>query len=334
MVTRKEVALKAGVSVATVSNVFNQKVFVLPETVAKVKQAAEELRYVPNFTARSLSLGHSYQIGIAVSECSNPHHMEIFKAISKYAADQGFMVTLFSMDERFERMLDFFRQRQFDAFINFSNRIYPEELIDLLEHKNTVLVNFCEDNGLNFSLDTYEATVVAMARLRDFGHKNVGYISTMDHFRWREDPRGKAFLENRAKMGFCCNDEYIELNDDNNMPSEEAGYLLTKKLMNAHNEITALFATNDLSALGAIRALNEAGLRVPEDVSVVGCDGISIGEFYTPRLSTIWFDKDEYGRMIAEETIRYINDNEHGGKKNFRMVCTYLERASTAPART
>ncbi len=333
MVTRKEVALKAGVSVATVSNVFNQKVFVAPETVAKVKNAAEELRYVPNFTARSLSLGHSYQIGITVSECSNPHHMEIFNAISKYASDKGFMVTLFSMNERFESMLDFLRQRQFDAFVNFSNRIYPEELIDLLELKDTVLVNFRDNNGLHFLLDNYDATVTAMNRLRELGHRNVGYISTMDCFRWREDLRGKAFLENRAAMGFCCNDEYIAFNEDNNIPSEEAGYLLAKKLLKSYPEITALFATNDLSALGAFRALNEAGLRVPEDVSVIGCDGISIGEFYTPRLSTIWFDKDEYGRMIAEETIKYINKEEHGGHKDFRMVCKYLERASTAPAR-
>lgn len=333
MVTRKEVALKAGVSVATVSNVFNQKVFVLPETVAKVKQAAEELRYVPNFTARSLSLGHSYQIGIAVSECSNPHHMEIFKAISKYAANQGFMVTLFSMNERFESMLDFLRQRQFDAFVNFSNRVYPEALIDLLEHKNTVLVNFCENKGLNFGLDRYGATVTAMERLSDLGHKNVGYVSTMDRFRWQEDARGKAFLENRAAMGFCCDDSYIKMSEDNNMPSEEAGYFLTKKLMEEHREITALFVTNDLSALGALRALNEAALRVPQDVSVIGCDGISIGEFYTPRLSTIWFDKDEYGRVIAEETIRCINQEDHDGRENYRMVCTYLERDSTAPVR-
>ncbi len=333
MVTRKEVARKAGVSVATVSNVFNNKVFVLPETVAKVKQAADELKYVPNFTARALSLGHSYQIAIAVSECANPHHMEIFKAISKYAADRGFMVTLFSMNERFESMLDFLRQRQFDAFVNFSNRIYPDELIDLLERKNTVLVNFRGNNGLNFYLDMYDATVTAMERLKELGHTKVGYLSTMDCFRWQEDPRGKAFLGNRAAMGFTCDDGYIQMNEDNDTPSEQAGYLLAKKLMEAHGEITALLVTNDLSALGAIRALNEAGYRVPDDVSVIGCDGISIGEYYSPRLSTIWFDKDEYGRMIAEETIRYINENQHGGKHRFRMVCTYLERGSTAPVR-
>lgn len=333
MVTRKEVASRAGVSVATVSNVFNKKVYVLPETVAKVQKAAEELKYVPNFTARALSLGYSYQIGIAVSECSNPHHMEIFNSISKYAADRGFMVTLFSMNENFESMLDFLRQRQFDAFINFSNRVYPEELIDLLERKNSLLVNFHAGKGLNFSLRLYGAMVDAMRRLKEMGHRNVGYVCTMDKYRWQADFRGKAFLENREKMGFSQDDGLIVFSENNTARSEEVGYKNTKLLFSAHRDVTAIFTSNDLAALGAIRALNDMGYRVPQDVSIVGCDGISVGEFYTPRLATIWFDKDAFGRMIAEETIRYIHSEELSDRITFEMDCRFLDRDSIAPAK-
>ncbi len=333
MVTRKDVALKAGVSVATVSNVFNRKVYVLPDTERKVKQAAEELKYIPNFTARSLSLGHSYQIGVAVSECTNPYHMEIFEAISEYAADYGFMVTLLAISERFAGTLEFLRQRQFDAFVNFSNQVYPPELIEILEQKQTLLVNFAKDKGLNFNIELYDAVVKAMRCLKDLGHQKVGCISNMDSVRWNIDSRGAAFMKNRVEMGFCTDEDLIVYSDTNTLNSERVGYEGVKRLFSARDDVTALLVTNDLGALGAISALKEMGYRVPEDVSVIGCDGIYLGEYCSPRLSTISVDKVEYGHTIAERMVNCINSDEMPHGELYSINAQFIQRDSVAKAR-
>ena len=332
MVTRKEVAERAGVSVATVSNVFNKKVYVRPETVRKVERAAAELKYVPNFTARTLSLGHSYQIAIAVSECTNPYHMEIFEAVSDYAADRGFMVTLFSVNERMRSSMNFLRERQFDAFINFSNQVYPEELIDLLKSKKTLLVNF-GDMGLNFSVDVYKPTVAALEHLQALGHTRVGYVSTMDSLRWKADMRGRAFTEHLARLGLCEDENLIVYNSDYSALSEEVGYRNTVELLRRRRDFTALLTTNDLAALGAMRALREAGLAVPDDVSVIGCDGIESSRYAVPALSTIWYDKRAYGECIAEKIISCVRENRTPQGEIYRFESEYMPRESVAKVR-
>ena len=327
MVTRTDVAKRAGVSVATVSNVFNNNVFVLPETERKVRKAASELGDTPNFTARSLSLGHSYQIGIAISECTNPYHMEFFQAISDYAAENGFMAVLFPMYRGAENSFEMLRQRQFDALVNLSSQVYPSELVDILKRKDTIMVN-CSNDGLYFSADLAPSMLEAMELLRANGHRKVAYISTVDKIRWQSDQRGKIFTENKSRFGFDTDERLCEFNDNCFAPSEKAGYDITNKLLMRGVKFTALFAMNDLAAIGAIRALGEAGLSVPDDVSVIGCDGIDIAEYTTPRLTSIAFDKAEMGRKIAEKVIEYITDNKKPHGETF-ITKTYLKTGNS-----
>lgn len=312
MVTRKDVARRAGVSVATVSNVLSKKVFVMPETVKKVEDAVRELKYVPNFTAKSLSLGHAYQIGVAVSECTNPYHMEVFDAISDYALTRGFIVTLFSMNGRFNRVMSFLAERQFDAFINFSNQVFTADVVELLLRKNTILVNFAEYGGPSFAFDYYDAMCEVMERVSELGHRKVGYVSVMDDLRFACDARGKAFREHRERLGFGNDESYIVFNDDYDSPSEAVGYRKTCELLARKKDITALFVTNDMAAIGALCAIRDAGLSVPEDISVIGCDGISLGEFSKPRLTTLWYDKTEYGKIIASRVIDRVLHGDEG----------------------
>lgn len=330
MVTRKEVAERAGVSVATVSNVLSKKVYVLPETVEKVERAVRELKYVPNFTARSLSLGHAYQIGIAVSECTNPYHMEVFEAISDYSLSRGFMVTLFSMNDRFNNAMNFLTERQFDAFINFSNQKFTDEAIELLVSKKTILVNFSK-SGPSFSFDYYDAMREVMEKVSELGHTKVGYVSTMDPMRFAVDRRGIAFYEHRARLGFGEDDDYIVFNDDYASPSEAVGYRKTKELLTRKNDITAIFVTNDLAAIGALRAIKDMGMRVPEDISVIGCDGILLGEYCEPRLTTLWFDKTEHGKIIASHVIEAILSESTEYDPPLMVQGKVLYRESLAP---
>lgn len=303
MTTRKDVAKLAGVSVATVSNVLSGRLTVSDEKAERVRAAAKQLNYFPNHTARSLSLGLSYHIGVVINEFTNPYHMEIVQYIGKYVTARGFMMTVFDFKEDANIVCRFLGERQFDALVNFSSNVYSQELLNSLKSRGTILVNFANVSDVEVHHDVVGAMLRCMEKLQSLGHKRVGYVSIIDSLRFFADERGKTFTEHRKEFGFDENPEYIVFDDNLNRESGETGYELTKQLMTAHPEITALFVMNDVAAFGAIRALKELGFACPEDVSVIGCDDILISRDYVPSLSSISFDKEEYGTEIGRRII-------------------------------
>lgn len=332
MVTRKDVAKKAGVSTATVSNVLEKRLPVSDKVVERVMSAVRELNYIPNRTARSLSLGRSNNIGIIVSEFTNPFSMEIVRHIESYAAGRGFMVTIFDMRERDkDDAYRYLRDRQFDAIINFSFNIYSKKLLNGFCNIGTKMINFTDVPTLSLMHDYYKAMEDAMRKLHELGHKKVGYISTMDKERWLVDERGKCFIDNREKYGFEANDDYLIFNDDYSRDSNEIGYSGCKKLFENKRAITALFVTNDLAAMGAIRALKDMGLRCPENVSVIGCDNITISELFVPSISTISFDKEAFGTSMAEKIIDWILNGVDYAGKVYNFETRFIARESIAP---
>lgn len=303
MTTRKDVAKLAGVSVATVSNVLSGRLTVSDEKAERVRAAAKQLNYFPNHTARSLSLGLSYHIGVVINEFTNPYHMEIVQYIGKYVTARGFMMTVFDFKEDANIVCRFLGERQFDALVNFSSNVYSQELLNSLKSRGTILVNFANVSDIEVHHDVVGAMLKYMEKLQSLGHKKVAYVSIIDSLRFFADERGKTFTEHRKEFDFDENPEYIVFNENLNRESGETGYELTKQLMTVHPEITALFVMNDVAAFGAIRALKELGLSCPEDVSVIGCDDILISRDYVPSLSSITFDKEEYGTEIGRRII-------------------------------
>lgn len=310
MTTRKDVARLAGVSVATVSNVLSNRLTVSEEKAERVRAAAKQLNYFPNHTARSLSLGLSYHIGVIINEFTNPYHMEIVQYIGKYVTAHGFMMTVFDFKEDVNTVCRFLGERQFDALVNFSSNVYTEELLKLLKERGTILVNFANVSDIEVHHDVIGAMEDCMKKLRDLGHKKVGYISIVDAPRFYADERGITFSEKRAEYGFDVNDDYILFNDDFSRDSGETGYAMTKRLLAKHPEITALFVMNDVAAFGAVRALKEMGLSCPQDISVIGCDDIILSREYIPSLTSISFDKEDYGTEVG----RRIIDRMQNGK--------------------
>ena len=255
MTTRKDVAKLAGVSVATVSNVLSGRLTVSDEKAERVRAAAKQLNYFPNHTARSLSLGLSYHIGVVINEFTNPYHMEIVQYIGKYVTARGFMMTVFDFKEDANIVCRFLGERQFDALVNFSSNVYSQELLNSLKSRGTILVNFANVSDIEVHHNVVGAMLKYMEKLQSLGHKKVGYVSIIDSLRFFADERGKTFTEHRKEFGFDENPEYIVFNENLNRESGETGYELTKHLMTVHPEITALFVMNDVAAFGAIRAL-------------------------------------------------------------------------------
>lgn len=307
MITRTDVAKRAGVSVGTVSNVMNNKESVKPEYVRRVKKAIEDLNYVPDFTAKSLAKRKSNHIGVAVYEMTNPYHAEIIEGLEEYAAGKGYMVTTFLLDNKLNKKLDAICERRLDGLVNFMTNALPDSFINTLKSQNTVLVNFSIENSFIVVNDYAKSMTAYMQLLSSLKHKNVAYVSTVDRMRFKADSRGATFLAKRAEMGLSEDDSFILCNSDYSLRSERIGYILADKLIKIHPETTAVFATNDLCAMGMMKRFSELGLRCPKDISVIGCDNISIGEYFIPGLCTISFDKKNYGRAIAKAIIDKID---------------------------
>lgn len=330
MTTRKDVAKLAGVSVATVSNVLSNRLTVSKEKEERVRAAAKQLNYFPNHTARSLSLGLSYHIGVIINEFTNPYHMEIVQYVGKYVTMHGFMMTVFDFKEDANTIYRFLGERQFDALVNFSSNVYSEELLKMLKERGTILVNFANVSDFEVHHDVVGAMIDCMAKLKSLGHKKVGYISVVDAPRFYADERGSTFVSKREEFGFETSDDYILFNDDFARDSGDTGYILTKQLMKKHPEITALFVMNDVAAFGAMRALKEFGLNCPKDVSVIGCDDIILSREYIPSLSTISFDKEAYGTEIGRRIISKMKDGTDYAGNTFIVTAKALYRESIA----
>ena len=306
MFTREDVAKHANVSVGTVSNVLNNKGHVKKELEVRVKNAIRELNYHPNYSARSLASNRSRHIGIAIYETTNPYHLEIVRGIEDYALQKGYIVSIFVLDNDFESKLKMICERRVDAIINFMTNDYPYEFIDILKQQKTVMVNFNEELGPIYDFNYEPAMLKIMERMREYGHKKVGFIFSGDRLRFEADSRGRTFSRYCEKFGFETEETLIYYNGEANQLSEEIGYCGAKTLIERNPDITAFFAANDLAAIGAIRALYEIGKRVPNDVSVVGCDDISLAKKMVPALTTIGFDKYNTGREICAEVIAQI----------------------------
>jgi DNA-binding LacI/PurR family transcriptional regulator len=331
MVTRKDVALLAGVSVATVSNVFMGKLIVSPHKAELVKEAAHQLGYVPNHTASSLKTGKSRQIVAVLNEHTNPYHMEVIRGIEHFAAKRGYLVSVLLLGVQTDRRFAILASRQMDAVINMTTIAYPFDFVNILKKRGTVLVDFGEDLGPSMHISYSDAMRKMMQRISEYGHTKVGYVSTTDVLRLKIDERSVVFIQSRAEYGFDEDDGLLFCNEGDWNVSELAGYELGKRLLAKRKDVTAVFATNDLAALGVMRAATEAGLNVPKDLSVIGCDDIGIASLFTPSLTTIKLEKRQFGNDIAASVIAYI---EGGKGASVTAVAEPVYRESLGKCRT
>lgn len=329
MATRTDVAKLAGVSVATVSNVFIGRKLVSAELTEKVKKAAEKLSYSPNYIARCLSLGRSHIIGIVITDYVNPFHMEIIRGIEHYAKRRGYIVTTF-LHENCENGSEVvnYETLQVDAILNFTTNVVSESFINSLISEHTVFVDFGRNRGMSFVQDHSEAMEAAVKRLCELGHKKVGFISLIDKKRFEQDQRGILYRKLVEKYGLCNDENLIVYNEDITLKSEIAGYLCGKEFIERNTGGTAVLVMNDLAAFGFYRLLYEKRLKVPEDISVIGFDGVSMLQYATPRLSTISLDKFSFGTMMAEKVINCIESGEKGIGLEYGAKSIFLERES------
>lgn len=333
MPTIADVARKAGVSVATVSRVINGTKFVSPELRQCVLQAMEELDYHPNLLAGSLRRGKSYTIGLIVPDTANPFFGEVAKAVEDVGFQNGYNVVLCNSNYDLERersYIEVLLAKQVDGlvFIPCSSEI--AHVRDLLAKMRGPVV-IADRYTPELSTDSVTAANRVGGRLvaqhlLTLGHQRIGWIGRPEYLVHVQD-RFIGFRETLAEQGVIVPDELCVRGGF----SLEDGLRAARRLLSGPNPPTAIFAYNDIMAIGALRAAREMGLHVPDDVAIVGFDNIPQASFVTPQLTTVDHPKYHIGELATQLLIGRLRGEIEGDPQQHVLDVRLVVRESSDP---
>ena len=330
MTTRKDVAKLAGVSVATVSHVLSKKKYVSPELVEKVENVIRELNYQPNIIARSLSTKKTHHVGIIVNNIANTYYSEIALGMSKVASDHGYTVSIYFVGDDPQKYATSAIQRQLDGlFIATNGEFFTTEQMKKMLSANMVFVNSVMPGvGSTVSFDYGNGVEKMMNHLVELNHQRIGFLcgipkSTPNFLRY------KSFIRLLQKHQLPVLEECIIESEAPYRTDQNDGYIAMKKLLKTNSRITAVFCLNDPMALGAMKAIREEGLRIPQDISVVGCDDQFFASCIEPALTTLSVPKEEMGRQAM---IQLLKQMDTGEKDDIILGVDFIVRDSTGPA--
>lgn len=332
---RSDVAKLAGVSTATVSNVLNNPEKVKEETVKKVMEAIKVLDYRPDMIARSMSTKRTMQIGIVLENISNPFFGDIVKGFESAANEKNYFVNICTGFNKLDEYFDNFITRRLDGvFVTaIPYKFDMERLYHLVDNGIKVLVsgNVGADFRKVSSIENnhIEAMHEAMEYLYDLGHRDIAYLSGLGR-NLPYDLRSIGYRQMVERLKLPCGEDLLF---DGKYPYSTDmvdGYYYANQLIKSGRRFTAVICVNDLMALGAMKAFREKGYQVPEDVSVMGFDGITFGEYWEPSLTTMNLDKIKFGEKAFE--LLYSNMTK-GNTGYYQNELNLIKRMSTAKCR-
>jgi DNA-binding LacI/PurR family transcriptional regulator len=308
-VTLKTLAEHLNLTAGTISAALNDSAAArsIPErTRRRILEAARELNYRPNYFARSLRLQRTYTIGVIAEQIGDPYGAVIISGIEEYLRDtQYFFLTVIHRHD--QRVLQTYSQmlltRGVEGFITVDTSIEEEPSLPTV----AVAGHKCLPGVTNITLDHKVAARLALTHLLENGHRDIAFLkgqktSSDSVTRWN------AISEVAKELGVTIRSE-LTMQIEGDLATPQLGYPCTRELLSRKHRFTALFAYNDISAIGAIWALQEAGLRVPEDVSVVGFDDVPLAVFSRPDLTTVAQPLLRMGRIAAKTIIDRIEGN-------------------------
>jgi len=332
-VNLRELAEHLGLSVATVSLVMNRSPAAksIPQnTQARVRAAARDLNYRPNAMARMLRQQRSFTIGVIVPEISEGYAALVLSGIEDHLLQEGYFYFVVSHRHRNDLIDEYPRllqQRAVEGLVlvdTICQSTISVPVVAVSGHKHLAGIT-------NISLNHSRAARLALDHLAKLGHRRIAFIKGQA-FSSDTEVRWKSVRAAAQEIGLAVEDN-LTVQLESESPTPQPGYDMTCKLLRTAPSFTALFAFNDISALGAIRALREAGRRVPEDVSVIGFDDIQSAAYQNPGLTTIRQPLREMGMTAAATLVRRIS----APKIAEYTKCIVVEpdliiRVSTAPA--
>jgi len=308
----RDVAQKAGVSIKTVSRVVNGQGEISEATRKRILTVIQDLGYRPSMVARALVTQKTHTIGLVMGDITyNPFFPEVARGVLDAAQAQGYNVFLCNVEENQAHELEILHSladHAVDGIIIYPTYYSQDHLKTFANYfRPLISINKCiEHPGVaTILLQTCKGAKLAVDYLANKGYIKIGMIANSSPLNLIERVRG--FREGMAANGLKVVEDWI-IPPTN--PTYEAGYEAMKIMLNKHPEVEAVFAYNDLLAMGAIRACREAGRRVPDDCAIVGFDDIDWAAKNTPPLTTIRVDKYKLGQLATQRLFEMFDHDD------------------------
>ena len=310
MVTMADVARQAGVTKQTVSNVVTGRVGVRPETAARVRAAIEELGYTPNLVARGLATGTTMSVGLLVPRVASPFYSEIVEEVENLLEASGYHLLLSTSrtdGERARERLASLSSRSIDALLIAGDIDLAGHLPLLAQARFPVALCAWETDPPDtlpvVTIDYEQAGFLAGRHLRELGHEDVAVLAPLPSHAPRLAGLRRAFRLD----GLDVPDEAVFAPPGS---STASGFAAAEVALVARPSATAIFGTHDDLALGALEAVKQHGLRVPEDMSVIGIDDILQAGYAHPGMTTVAIPKREMAQQAVELLLRAIKEGQ------------------------
>ena len=327
----KEVAKAAGISHSTVSRALTDSPLVAAETKQRIQRIAGEMGYIPSAIARGLVTKHTATVGLVVTTIADPFISEVVRGVEENALDSGYSVILCNCNAEPERELACvrtLREKRVDAVIVASSRV-GRLYIPLLQELGipVVLINNQHEGHYVYSVrtDDRRGGHLIGEHLCSLGHRRIAYISG--------PPNAHSSLERLEGCRLALQERGLDIPDEWVVPGNgrtEGGEAGANLLLRCSPRPTAIFCYNDVTAIGALRAVKSAGLCVPADLSLAGYDDIAFAAFVDPPLTTVAQAKYTLGQRAMDMTLSLLNGQ--GETDDVVFTPHLVERASCAPA--
>lgn len=329
MATMKDIARLAGVSTSTVSHVINKSRFVSDEIAERVNNAALQLNYAPSALARSLKMNRTKTIGMLVTTSTNPFFGEVVKGVERSCYHQGYNLILCNTEgdnQRMKASINTLLQKRVDGLLLMCSTLEGERL-DVFDRYPDIPIVVMDWGPILFASDkiqdnSLQGGYMAAKHLIECGHKEIGCI-TGPLIRHQAQMRYEGYKRALAEAGIAINPDWIVESDF----ECEGGYQAFEKLYERGKLPSALFVSNDMMAMGVIQAASQRGLRVPDDLSLIGYDDVHIAKFMTPALTTIHQPKYRLGKA-AIDTLLYRLENPDTTAQIVQLEPTLMVRSS------
>lgn len=315
-ITIYDIAKEAGVSAATVSRALTNSARVRPDKKARILELVEKYNFKPNALAKGLSDTKSKVIGILAADVRNAYYAELFVACEEAAREAGYTVLLANtLGVREAEMLQMLRGQQAEAIIQLGGRVddlvsdmeYVELVNQTMSTTPVIITGKLDGTQCHMvRIDSMVTMELLMEHLLSLGHRRIALIGgTMRVLLTYE-----KFLQYKRILkenGIPYDPDLVIEEGDYNVDS---GYDLMNRMLDKGVKLTAVIAVNDPVAAGVMRSIKEHGYRIPEDISVVSCDNTYITELLIPRLTSVDYNYEEFGRKLVETAVAVIEGKE------------------------
>ncbi|MDE5933060.1 MAG: LacI family transcriptional regulator [Lachnospiraceae bacterium] len=310
MVSMKDIATACGVSIATVSKALNDHKDIGVETKEHIKQMAKEMGYFPNSAAKALKTKRSYNIGVlfAVDDHSGLTHdyfAYVLDSVKCTMEARGYDITFINGSSvRPNKMsyLEHCRYRGFDGVVIANTQFSRPEVMELVQSDiPSVTIDHLFNNVSAIMSDNVKGMRDLLHYIYEKGHRRIAYIHGADSSVTRS--RLASFYKTAAELGIEVPDEYIR---EAAYRDTKAAHIETERLLDLKDRPTCILYPDDFACFGGINAINERGLKIPNDISVAGYDGIRIGRHVEPKLTTVKQDTTRLGQLAAEKLLSMI----------------------------